>query len=272
MAIQEIKNGEVLNVVRTKINTNFEQAELWTNRTQTISPTPSISKYPSEKAVFDYASKIHFSSSIPSSTKSGDLLLHINAPLSTEGAKGKLKINSGGTLSEFIPDRSICQNQHSASLANTVLLAGEIAYATDNKGIKVGDGATPFATLPYVGGGSGGGSDGSITYGGNNDSGYGITYQNGWIKYPNGMILQWGLSVYETTGTGSFDKVVSLPVSFNQKRIYSHAVLETETTDWNSAQVTVHPRSMGATGLRFVVKGGLVPYSGYELHWIALGF
>lgn len=271
MAIQTINNGELLNVIRTKMNQNFSETEITGNKTQVISPTPSTTKYPSEKAVSDYASKIYSSSSVPTS-KSGDLILHANAPYQAGGVKGKLKYNAGGTLNEFIPDRSICQNQHSASLANTVLLAGEIAYATDNKGIKVGDGATPFATLPYVGGGSGGGSDGSITYGGNNDSGYGITYQNGWIKYPNGMILQWGLSVYETTGIGSFDKVVSLPVSFSQKRIYSHAVLETETTDWNSAQVTVHPRSMGTTGLRFVVKGGLVPYAGYELHWIALGF
>ncbi len=120
MAIQTINNGELMNVIRTKINQNFEGVELSGNRVQTISSTPSALKYPSEKAVSDYASKIHYSSSVPTS-KSGDLILHSNAPAQSGGVKGKLKMNSGGTLTEFVPDRSVCVRQSASSLDRKVL-------------------------------------------------------------------------------------------------------------------------------------------------------
>lgn len=178
MAFQTINNGELMNVIRTKMNENFNQSELTGNKTQTISSTPSTTKYPSEKAVSDYTSKIYSSVSIPV-TKSGDLLLHL---LGT--GCGKIKFNNGGTLSEFIPDRSICKYQTASELANTVLLKGELAVESDTKQQKIGDGTTLFSALPYLIGTSGGGSTSGVSTGGANEQ--------GWLKFDNGLILQWG--------------------------------------------------------------------------------
>jgi len=161
MAFQTINNGELLNVIRTKINDNFTQSESAGNKTQVISSTPSTTKYPSEKAVSDFASKIYSSSSIPTS-KAGDLLLHANAPLSVGGSKGKIKFNSGSALTEFIPDRSVCDYRSSSSWSssNPVLLAGEIGIDSDTGKQKVGNGSSQWNSLTYVGGISASGSNG----------------------------------------------------------------------------------------------------------------
>ncbi len=266
MAYQTLNNTEQFVTIRTKINSNFALAESTSNKATAISSTPSDAKYPTEKAVADYASKIYQSATIPT-TRSGDLLLR-----TTGTNSGKIMYNSGGTLGEFVPDRAKCNYQTAAAFAssNPTLLAGELAVESDTRKQKVGNGTSPYLNLAYMIADAG--SDSGITYGGNNDNGYGIEYQNGWIKYPNGMILQWGLAVYESTGSGSFDRVVNLPTPFLQKRIYSHGVLEIETTDWDNDQVMIHPRSYGNTALRFVVREGLKPYAGYELHWMAIGF
>ena len=265
MAVQTINNGEYMSAIRGKINTNFTLTELIENKVNAIGTSPSTTKYPSEKAVADYTSKIYLGGSIPT-TKPGDLIFHTNAPSTTGGSKGKLKVNSGGTLTEFIPDRSICVS----AASGTVLLPGELGVASDGSGIKVGDGSTPFSTLAYVGGG-GGTSSSDITYGGNNDGGYGIEYQNGWIKFPNGMIIQWGLATYAANGYSNFDREIYLPVAFTKKRIYSHGVLESGNL-WNDKQLMVHPRGIGTSSLRFVVEGGLAANAPYELHWMAIGF
>lgn len=178
MAFQIINNGELLNVIRAKMNENFTQSESIGNKTQTISTTPSTTKYPSEKAVSDYASKIYSATSIPI-TKSGDLLLHLSGT-----GYGKIKFNNGGTLSEFVPDRSVCKYQSASELASTVLLKGEIAVESDTKMQKIGDGTTLFSALPYLVGTSNGGSSSGFTTGGANEQ--------GWMKTDSGLILQWG--------------------------------------------------------------------------------
>lgn len=278
MAMQTVNNGELMSVVRSKINSNFQNTELLENKIHVIGNVPSTTKYPSEKAVADYVSKIYFNSSIPTS-KSGDLLLHQNATQSGGGTKGKLKFNSSGTLSEFIPDRAICDFRSSSTLnaSTSIPLAGEILIESDTKKTKVGNGINKYSDLAYLVTAAATPETpetptSGITYGGNNDSGYGIANQNGWMKYPNGMILQWGLTVRSSTNIASFDSLITLPVSFAQKRIYSHAVLEHETTSWKSEGLMVHPRSDGLSRLRFVVKEGLSASKEYELHWMAIGF
>jgi len=271
MALQTINAGELMSVIRGKLNTNNTLVELLENKVNVIGITPSATKYPSEKAVSDFASKIHSSASIPT-TKSGDLILHQNATPGSNATKGKLKYNSGGSLQEFVPDRSVCDYRSSSSLSSTTPLLGEITVESDTGKMKIGNGSSPYSALAYLtASASDPGGGGSITYGGN-ASGSNITeYQNGWIKFPNGLIMQWGLDVYNANGYNNFDKAITLPVAFSQKRIYSHAVLESGTL-WNDKQILVHPRSIGNYALRFVVDGGLARDAPYELHWMAIGF
>lgn len=265
MAVQTINNGELLNVIRTKINQNFTEVELTGNKTQTISSTPSTTKYPTEKAVSDFASKIYSSTSIPTS-KTGDLILHANAPISPGGAKGKIKYNASGVLSEFIPDRSVVDYRTSSafSSANPILLQGELAVESDTGKQKIGNGSSPYNSLSFL---STSGTPDAITSGG--------TEENGWIRYPNGMITQWGLKTYMTDANGNFDIIVTLPLTFPSKRIYSHGVLETGT-DWRDSQLLIHSRSYGNGAIRFicdsVVDQPLGQGFNYELHWIAVGF
>lgn len=268
MAAQTINNGDLLNVVRTKINQNFTEMEVIGNKTQAISATPSTTKYPSEKAVSDFASKIYSSSSVPTS-KSGDLILHTNAPSQTGGLKGKIKYNAGGTLTEFISDRSICSRQSASSLANTILLAGEIAVETDTNGMKIGDGTKPFSALPFIGATSeegGGGGTSEIASGGGVNA--------GWIKFPNGLILQWGALTYQTDSNGNLDVLVTMPTAF-YNRVYAHGFLQKEE-NWNDSQLLVHSRFFNNAQLRFVCDAYIDKPLGslalYELHWIALGF
>lgn len=269
MAFQQFNNGELLNVHRTKLNENFSQAELTGNKTQTISSTPSTTKYPSEKAVADFASKIFLSPSIPAS-KSGDLLFHTNAPAQTGGIKGKLKYNSSGTLSEFIPDRSVCDYRTASAFAsaNPVLLNGEIAIESDTKKQKIGNGSSNYSSLEYLIEEP----EESFTSGGDNGT--------GWIKFQNGLIFQYGSNVRHSNFMGNFDMVVTLPISFTTGRVYSHAVLETGT-DWSLAQLLVHSRDYGLGEIRFTVDSsffqssiyyGLNKDAPYELRWIAVGF
>lgn len=174
MALQTINNGELMKVIRDKINDNFLASELLENKVQTIQNPPSATKYPSEKAVSDYASKIYSSTSIPT-TKAGDLFLHQSAPISSGGTKGKLKFNLGGTLAEIIPDRSICDYRTAAAFtsSNPVLLAGELAIESDTGKQKIGNGSSKYSALAYLSGGSGGSGEGGITYGGKVCWGYG---------------------------------------------------------------------------------------------------
>ena len=111
MALQKFNNGELMSVFRTKLNSNADLTETNDNKIQVISATPSTTKYPSEKAVSDFTSKVYSATTIPV-TKSGDLLLHL---LGT--GYGKIKHNDNGTLNEFVPDRSICRYQMNLRLS-----------------------------------------------------------------------------------------------------------------------------------------------------------
>ena len=53
------------------------------------------------------------------------------------------------------------RNTKSGWPSNFVLLAGEPGVETDTGQMKVGDGTTTWAVLPYVGNGQGGGGNGS---------------------------------------------------------------------------------------------------------------
>lgn len=270
MALQIINDEELMGVVRGKINSNFALTELVENKVQTIGVTPSTTKYPSEKAVSDYASKIYSSTTIPTS-KSGDVLLHQNASQAGGGLKGKIKFNSGGTLQEFVPDRSVCDYRSSSALSSTVLLSGELAIESDTGKMKIGNGSSPYSSLGYLSTGASDPVNIGITYGGNAENAYDIQYQQGWIKMPNGMIMQWGLNVYAANGYSNFDQAITLPIAFSKKRIYSHGILESGSL-WNDKQILVHPRGIGNSQLRFVVDSGLVANAQYELHWMAIGF
>jgi len=272
MALQDINPGEMMSVVRGKLNTNNTLVELWGNRVDAISTTPSTKKYPSEKAVADYTPKIYSSGTIPT-TKSGDLILLQNGTNGSESIKGKLKYNLGGTLQEFVPDRAVCGKTAAAlSSDGTKLLAGELAIESDTGKMKIGNGSAIYSALPYLTASDPGGG-GSITYGGSAATAYDIQYQQGWIKFPNGMILQWGLSLLPANGYSNFSQEITLPVSFSKKRIYSHGILEAGTS-WNDKQILVHPRGIGEgrSAISFTVEGGLNPNSPYELHWMAIGF
>lgn len=259
-----------MSIIRGKINTNSTLVELLENKVSTIGTTPSTTKYPTEKAVSDFVPKIYYGSSIPTS-KSGDLILHQNATQASGGVKGKLKVNSSGILQEFVPDRTICDYRTASALSSTVLLAGELAIESDTGKMKIGNGSSSYSGLPYLSGSSTEPSNIGITYGGNAADAYDIQYQQGWIKMPNGMIMQWGLGVYASNGASNFDHEIYLPIAFSKKRIYSHGVLEAGGL-WNNNQLFVHPRGIGTSSLRFTVEGGLSPSAQYELHWIAIGF
>ena len=267
MAVQTINNGELLNVVRTKVNQNFTEMEITGNKTQAISSTPSTTKYPSEKAVFDFASKTYLSSSVPTS-KSGDLILHTNAPVQAGGVKGKLKYNANGTLSEFVPDRSVVDCRHSSvfSSANPVLLAGELAVESDTLKQKIGNGSTPYNSLSYLIGASESGASELITGG---------SETAGWVKFPNNMLFQWGVNVIQTDGYGRMDKLVTLPTTITHAHIYSHGYLSTEV-DWMDSRLLVHTRFFNNNTLRFVcdstVDGVLGMNAYYDLCWISIGF
>ncbi len=264
MAYQTLNNTEQFVTIRTKINSNFALAESTSNKATAIGSTPSDSKYPSEKAVADYASKIYQSSSIPT-TRSGDLLLQ-----TTGSNVGKIMYNAGGSLGEFVPNRSVCKYGSAASLASTILLSGELAIE-DNGKQKVGNGSSAYSSLPYLTASISEPGNIGISYGGSAATAYDIQYQQGWIKMPNGMIMQWGLSVYNSNGYSNFDREIILPVAFSKKRIYSHGVLESGGL-WNDKQILVHPRGIGTSSLRFVVDSGLATDAPYELHWMAIGF
>ena len=178
MAYQTINNTEQFVTIRTKINSNFTLAEITENKVTAISSTPSDTKYPSEKAVANYASKIYQSASIPT-TRSGDILFK-----TTGTNTGKIMYNANGTLGEIVPDRSICNYKTASELANVVLLKGELAVESDTKQQKIGDGTSLFSALPYLVGASGTGGSSGITTGGANEQ--------GWMKTDSGLIIQWG--------------------------------------------------------------------------------
>ncbi len=271
MSFGTLTNGSAANTFRETINSNFQQCETLENKTDTISTNPSSTKYPTEKAVANYSSKIHYSSSTPA-TNDGDLAL-----IYTVGSNcGKLKYDNGSPI-EFFLDRARADTRTSSSWSSTnpVLVSGEIGIESDTLKMKVGNGHSSWNNLSYLKGES---TENTTPTSGDNGISYGGTYSDefGWIKFPNGLIMQWGSSTKLSNSFGNFDHAITLPTSFTHHRIYSHGTLETGI-DWGDSLVTVHSRQFNLGSIRFVVDSGDLGSpvgnpSLYELHWIAIGF
>jgi hypothetical protein len=75
---------------------------------------------------------------------------------------------------------------------NFILLAGEPGTETDTGQMKVGDGVTPWALLPYVGGGTGGGSTGPTGPTGPMAPAIGFDGGNAASSYPIGPVFDCG--------------------------------------------------------------------------------
>lgn len=270
MSFGTLTNNSAGSTFRETINSNFQQCESLENKTDTISTSPSSTKYPTEKAVANYSAKIHYGSSTPT-TNDGDMAL-----VSTISSNcGKFKYDNGSIL-EFFSDRARADTRTSSSWSssNPVLLAGEIGIESDTLKMKVGNGYSGWSSLSYL---TGGDSDTPPTSGDNGISyGGGSGDEFGWIKFPNGLIMQWGLSVVNSNSFGNFDYEVTLPTAFSNRYVYSHGMLATGT-DWRNDLVLVHSRWSSISKIRFVVDSGLLGSpvgspSPYELHWIAIGF
>ena len=78
--------------------------------------------------------------------------------------------------------------------------------------------------------------------------------QNGWVKFSNGLILQWGL-------TNNGKEGVSFPIVF--KNVYALTMGNLNNTSWSP-----HFRDVTTTGFKATVEGTGYSYHGY---WIALG-
>lgn len=78
--------------------------------------------------------------------------------------------------------------------------------------------------------------------------------QNGWVKYSNGLILQWGL-------TNNGKEGVSFPIVF--KNVYALTMGNLNNTSWSP-----HFRDVTTTGFKATVEGTGYSYHGY---WIAIG-
>ena len=78
--------------------------------------------------------------------------------------------------------------------------------------------------------------------------------QNGWVKFSNGLILQWGI-------TSDGKKGVSFPIVF--KNVYALTMGNLNNTSW-----APHFRDVTTTGFKATVEGTNYSYHGY---WIALG-
>lgn len=78
--------------------------------------------------------------------------------------------------------------------------------------------------------------------------------QNGWAKFSNGLILQWGI-------TSDGKKGVSFPIVF--KNVYALTMGNLNNTSW-----APHFRDVTTTGFKATVEGTNYSYHGY---WIALG-
>lgn len=253
MAYQTINNGEQFITIRTKINSNFTLAESTENRITAITSTPSDTKYPSEKAVANYASKIYQSASIPT-TRSGDLLLK-----TTGTNTGKIMYNASGTLGEFVPDRAICNYKTASELANVVLLKGELAVESDTKQQKIGDGTTLFSALPYLIGTSGGGSSSGFTTGGANEQ--------GWMKTDSGLIIQWGnvatSLMAPDPNMGGYKKWIVF------QRPFVSAPVVTTTPDYSGGFPKASSGGNSATGV-FIQCDVQLDFC--NVSWIAMGF
>lgn len=78
--------------------------------------------------------------------------------------------------------------------------------------------------------------------------------QNGWAKFSNGLILQWGI-------TSDGKKGVSFPIVF--KNVYALTMGSLNNTSWSP-----HFRDVTTTGFKATVEGTNYSYRGY---WIAIG-
>lgn len=78
--------------------------------------------------------------------------------------------------------------------------------------------------------------------------------QNGWAKFSNGLILQWGL-------TNNGKEGVSFPIVF--KNVYALTMGNLNNTAWSP-----HFRDVTTTGFKATVEGTGYSYHGY---WIAIG-
>lgn len=150
MSFGVLQNGSSAGLFRETINSNFQRCELVENKINAITSNPSSSKYVTEKAVSDYASKIYYGSSAPISTH-GDLVFIYDVSLG--GNCGKFKYNNG-SLVEFFPDRARADTRTASSWAssNPVLVNGEIGVEKDTRKIKIGDGYSHWNSLSYIDG------------------------------------------------------------------------------------------------------------------------
>ena len=252
MAVPILNTNVPMLEQRTKINEGFAMMELKENKTSTITSVASVDKFPNEKAVYDYVQKTYYSTNTPV-TKPGDLLF-----LETATGKGKIKYNVSGNLKEMVPDRSIADTKTAAQLAslNATLTAGEIVVESDTRLMKVGDGSKSWSALPYHSG---------IKYGSVADQHY--------IKYANGMIMQYGSFVVLSVADGSIDSLITMPIPFTDVTLGGFASAYINDQNWDgAASKDIFPRIYSASQYRFVCNGGLVANGQYRINYLIVGF
>ena len=188
----------------------------------------------------DTASKLG-TASVGSGVK--PIYLNAGAPAasgSTVGSANRPIYMNGGTLSQCSIDLSTLAPKVSPALT------GSPTAPTQG----TSDNSTKIATTAFVqnlinqlknDGTLGGIVGGSLT-------------QNGWVKYSNGLILQWGI-------TSDGKKGVSFPIVF--KNVYALTMGNLNNTSW-----APHFRDVTTTGFKATVEGTNYSYHGY---WIALG-
>ena len=171
------------------------------------------------------------------------IYLNAGAPAasgSTVGSANRPIYMNGGTLSQCSIDLSTLAPKVSPALT------GSPTAPTQG----TSDNSTKIATTAFVrnlinqlknDGTLGGIVGGSLT-------------QNGWVKYSNGLILQWGI-------TSDGKKGVSFPIVF--KNVYALTMGNLNNTSW-----APHFRDVTTTGFKATVEGTNYSYHGY---WIAIG-
>lgn len=99
--------------------------------------------------------------------------------------------------------------------------------------------------------------------------------ESGWCKFPNGLIIQWGILVLDANGSRNF--TINFPISFATKnyKVIAHPTINTYDVDFNLIRRSVNYK-LAFTSLNNSTSGmnGYIECEygyGSAVKWIAIG-
>jgi hypothetical protein len=95
----------------------------------------------------------------------------------------------------------------------------------------------------------------------------GVNDENGWVKLPNGLIMQWGMS--ERTTAFQEDEIITFPLEFPTQCL--NVVGIPDRTSFKNGNLGLYIKTFNRTTATFIYDSDDVTYENTAIRWQAFG-